>query len=163
MKRINCKIFPGFWDYWNSKLATTLRLTGLALLIGIFQGHALENDNQHSWLNPVVKNNTPTEMVSFAQQQGQVSGKVTDKSGSPLPGVTVAVKGTTQGTITDADGAFSLNNLNLNATLIFSFVGMKTQEVNLEGRTSVYTVMEEIAIGLDEVVAIGYGTQKRGT
>ena len=94
-------------------------------------------------------------------QQGAVSGKVTDKTGSPLPGVTVAIKGSAQGTITDAGGAFSLNNLSPNATLIFSFVGMKSQEVNLEGRSSVNIVMEEEAIGLDEVVAIGYGTQKK--
>lgn len=161
MKKINCRIIPEFWDFWNSKLVTTMRLTGFALLIAIFQGYAAENDDPHSWLNPVVKNSTPPEMVSSAQQQSQVSGKVTDQTGLPLPGVTVAVKGTAQGTITDADGAFLLRNLNQNATLIFSFVGMKTQEMNLEGRSSVNIVMEEEAIGIDEVVAVGYGTQKK--
>ena len=94
-------------------------------------------------------------------QQRQVTGKVTDKSGSPLPGVTIAIKGTSQGTITNADGSFLLNNLSPNATIIFSFVGMKSQEVYLEGRSTLNIVMVEEAIGLDEVVAIGYGSVKK--
>jgi len=95
------------------------------------------------------------------QQQQTVSGKVTDNSGQPLPGVTVVVKGTTQGTVTNADGIYSLSNIPEDATLVFSFVGMRTQEVVVGGRTSINVVLEQETIGIDEVVAIGYGTQRK--
>jgi TonB-linked SusC/RagA family outer membrane protein len=97
------------------------------------------------------------------QQQRSVSGKVTDTSGGLLPGVTVVVKGTTIGTITSADGTYSLSNVSANATLVFSFVGMKTREVPVEGSGTVNVVMEEETIGIEEVVAVGYGTQKKVT
>ncbi|HCR90134.1 MAG TPA: SusC/RagA family TonB-linked outer membrane protein, partial [Prolixibacteraceae bacterium] len=66
--------------------------------------------------------------LNGAQEERNVSGKVTDSSGAPLPGVTVIVKGTTQGIITDFDGKYTLANVPSDATLMFSFVGMKTQE-----------------------------------
>jgi hypothetical protein len=66
------------------------------------------------------------------QQQPAVSGKVTDSGGQPLPGVTVVMKGTTQGTVTNADGEYTLSNIPEDATLVFSFVGMRTQEVEME-------------------------------
>ncbi|WP_206610955.1 TonB-dependent receptor [Mariniphaga sediminis] len=94
-------------------------------------------------------------------QQRTVSGKVTDFGGQPLPGVTVVVKGTTQGTVTNAEGEYSMGNIPEDATLVFSFVGMRTQEIPLEGRTTLTVVMEEETIGLDEVVAVGYGTMSR--
>jgi TonB-dependent starch-binding outer membrane protein SusC len=93
-----------------------------------------------------------------AAQQRTVTGVVTDQSGQPLPGVTVVVAGTTTGTVTDADGNFSLALPDGAETLQFSFVGMKTQEVPIEGRTTFTVVMEEEVIGIEEVVAIGYGT-----
>lgn len=96
-----------------------------------------------------------------AFQQKSVSGKVTDSGGQPLPGVTVTVKGTTQGTITDADGNYSLSNVPDNATLVFSFVGMRSQEVVAGNKTNIDVVMEEDLIGIEEVVAIGYGVQKK--
>lgn len=98
---------------------------------------------------------------AVAQQQKSITGKVTDARGQTLPGVSVLAKGTTAGTVTDADGNFQLS-VPLNAeTLVFSFVGMKAQEVSLEGKTSLAIVLEEDAIGLEEVVAIGYGNQQK--
>lgn len=95
------------------------------------------------------------------QQQKSVSGKVTDYSGTPLPGVTVVIKGTTQGTITDKDGNYNLTRVPDNATLVFSFVGMRMQEVNVEGKATLNVKMEEETIGIEEVVAVGYGVQKK--
>lgn len=99
--------------------------------------------------------------ISNAQQGNKITGTVTDSSGGSLPGVSVVVKGTTVGTITDADGRFSLTNLPAHAALQFSFVGMKTLEIVVDGKTNINVILADNAIGLDEVVAIGYGTQKK--
>ena len=106
---------------------------------------------------------TPKEsqLSSSTQQLRSISGKVTDSSGSSLPGVSVAVKGTINGTISDADGKYSLTNIPANATLQFSFVGMKTQEVKVEGKLTINVILVEEAIGIEEVVAVGYGVQKK--
>lgn len=101
------------------------------------------------------------ESNDFSQQQKSVSGKVTDSSGSPLPGVSVVVKGTTNGTITDGNGNYSLTNIPENAIVQFSFVGMKGQEISVGNKSAIDVVMTEDAIGLDDVVAIGYGTMKK--
>jgi TonB-linked SusC/RagA family outer membrane protein len=101
------------------------------------------------------------EQNSIHQPGKFVSGKVTDSTGSSLPGVSVVVKGTTTGTITGENGNFSLSNVPENATLQFSFVGMKMQEVAVGGKSSVNVTLAEDAIGIEEVVAIGYGTQKK--
>jgi TonB-linked SusC/RagA family outer membrane protein len=102
-----------------------------------------------------------TARENVAAQQRSVSGKVTDDSNQPLPGVTVLVKGTTQGTVTNADGDYTLTNIPDNATLVFSFVGMRTQEVVVGNQTRLNIRMEDETIGIEEVVAIAYGTQKK--
>jgi TonB-linked SusC/RagA family outer membrane protein len=99
--------------------------------------------------------------MGVQQKTTKVSGKVVDSSGNTIPGVSVVVKGTTNGVITDSDGKFSLTNIPENAILQYSFVGMKTQEMKVEGKTSLNVVMSEEAIGIEEVVAVGYGTQKK--
>ena len=95
------------------------------------------------------------------QNDRNVSGKVTDRSGLPLPGVTITVKGTTKGVITDNDGSFSLLLPAESKVLVFSFVGMRTMEVILDNQKIINIVLEEETIGLEEVVAIGYGTTTR--
>ncbi len=92
------------------------------------------------------------------QQQKSISGKVTDESGLPLPGVTVVIKGTTSGTITNVDGIYTITNVPANATLQFSFVGMTTQEVVVGDQSKVNITMLADAIGIEEVVAVGYAT-----
>jgi len=99
--------------------------------------------------------------TSILQQRRSIYGKVSDSSGSMLPGVSVVIKGTTLGTITDADGNYSLSNIPENAILQFSFVGMKMQEMPVGGKSKVDVTMIEENVGLEEVVAIGYATQKK--
>jgi TonB-linked SusC/RagA family outer membrane protein len=99
-------------------------------------------------------------LAMFAQQI-TVKGTVKDTKGEPLIGVTVRVEGTSMGTITDMDGVFTLSNVPTDATLEFSYVGMKTQRIPVNGRTSIDVVMEEEAEMLEEVVVVGFGTQKK--
>ncbi|NCB07202.1 MAG: TonB-dependent receptor [Bacteroidia bacterium] len=102
------------------------------------------------------------ENKTIAQQQEKtIDGTVTGLNGEPLPGATVLVKGTMTGTTTGIDGKFQLTGVPLNATLAISFVGMKTVEVTVSGKTQITVSLTEEAIGLDEVVAIGYGSQKK--
>ncbi len=96
-----------------------------------------------------------------SQQQKSISGKVTDSTGGGLPGVSVVVKGTTTGVITDMNGKYSLSKVPENAILQFSFVGMKTQEIAIENKTTINVALAEETVGIEEVVAVGYGTTKK--
>ena len=98
-------------------------------------------------------------MCMFAQQI-TVQGVVKDQTGETVIGASVMEKGTTNGTITGIDGDFSLN-MSPNGTLVVSFVGYKTQEVQVKGQKQLQVVLSEDAEMLDEVVVIGYGTMKK--
>lgn len=98
-------------------------------------------------------------MCMFAQQI-TVQGVVKDQTGETVIGASVMEKGTTNGTITGIDGDFSLN-MSSNGTLVVSFVGYKTQEVQVKGQKQLQVVLSEDAEMLDEVVVIGYGTMKK--
>ena len=96
-------------------------------------------------------------------QQIQVSGKVVDQNDQPLPGATILIKGTVIGTQTDFDGLFELEIPKNNATLVVSYIGYTTVEVQLNGQTSITIKLEEDANALDEIVVVGYGTQKESS
>lgn len=98
---------------------------------------------------------------NFSQQENSVTGKVTDSSGGALPGVSVVVKGTTIGSITDMSGRYTITGVPANANLQFSFVGMKLQEVKVGNQKVIDITLEEETIGLEEVVAVGYGTVRK--
>jgi len=105
---------------------------------------------------------TTEPSLSVVQQPTiKVTGKVTDSSGAFLPGVTIIVKGSTHGTITDSDSKYSLSNVPGDAILLFSFVGMKTREVAVAGRTNIDVTLSDETVNIDEIVAVGYGTQKK--
>ncbi len=118
--------------------------------------YEIRNDRQI-----ILKERGGDGTIFMVQQTKDISGIITGTDGKPIPGVSIVVKGTTVGTVSDADGTFDLTVPVDGETLMFSFVGMKTQEVPLAGRTTFNVVMEEEAIGLEEVVAIGYGVQQR--
>lgn len=103
----------------------------------------------------------PTNQLAAAEQLRTVSGQVLNADGTSLPGVSVSIRGTTQGAITNAEGNYTLYNIPDNAILVFSFVGMKTQEIAIGSRTVINVTMESATIGIEEVVAVGYGTQRR--
>jgi len=94
-------------------------------------------------------------------QKRTISGTVMDSKGLPIPGATVIIKGTTVGITVDTDGKFQLSIPNTAKTLAVSFIGMKTQEIEINGQNNFSFTLEDATIGLEEVVAIGYGSQKR--
>ena len=109
----------------------------------------------------VIRKADELPVLGKARQQITISGKVTDSSGQPLPGVTIVIKGTTNGTITNTEGAYFLTNVQGDAILVFSFIGMKTMEIPVSGKTIINVVLAEETMGLDEVVVVGYGIQKK--
>ena len=98
----------------------------------------------------------------LSQQAVQVKGKVIDGSGAPLPGVSIVIKGTTTGVISDVNGNYTLPNVPGSATLVYSFVGMRSQEIVVGGKTMINVTLAEDAVAIEEIVAVGYGTQKKG-
>lgn len=112
------------------------------------------------WAAPEGMQNSKHNASEMAQSK-EIRGKVTDSSGSPLPGVTVVVKGTTKGIITDIDGAFTITVSDDAQTLIFSFIGMLTQEIDATGKTEINVVMKDETLNVGEVVIVGYGQQKK--
>ena len=95
-------------------------------------------------------------------QNKTISGTVTDGDLSgPLPGATVLVKGTTNGASTDFDGKFTLNSVNPNSTLVISYIGYITQELNIAGKSNINVVLKPDMAALDEVIVIGYGTSRK--
>ncbi len=107
----------------------------------------------------VLTNRKSVEEV--VTQQRAVTGTVTDLKGQPLPAVTVVIKGTTRGAITANNGSYSIANIPADATLVFSFVGMKTQEIVVGNSSTINVVMQEESIGIEDVVAVGYGSMRR--
>ena len=97
--------------------------------------------------------------AQWAQQMNTVEGLVTDANGEPIIGASIVIKGTTNGTITDLDGKFSLSNAT--GTLVISYIGYQTQEIALNGQKQLKVVMKEDSEMLEEVVVVGYGSVKK--
>ncbi|GEO03584.1 SusC/RagA family TonB-linked outer membrane protein [Adhaeribacter aerolatus] len=100
-------------------------------------------------------------LAAQAQTGGALKGRVTDESQNPLPGVTVTLKGTTTGAITDAEGRYTFPTAVTNGTLVFSFIGYTPKEVAINNRTTVDVSLAPDAKALSEVVVVGYGTQRK--
>ena len=153
-----------FYFLYNSKIVDVDRKIGVSLqskkieevLDVIFDKTSVEYtivDRQ------IVLSNS--ELHSDGEQKRQIKGKVSDENGEPLPGVTIVFQGTTQGTISDIDGNYSMVMPDNAEVLVFSFIGMMTQEVNIDGKEEVNVTLLQDYIGIEEVVAIGYGTTKK--
>ena len=125
----------------------------------------LQGQNVHYEMrdNHIVVSKSTQE--NSAQQSGigtkSISGRVTDEKGEPLPGVSIVIKGTNIGTISDADGNYAFTQAPSNAILSFSFLGMSNKEITVGNQSVVNTTMSELLTGLDEVVVIGYGSAKK--
>src|SRR5690606_17146445 len=116
-----------------------------------------------AYSEPMNNEKTKTHAYTASREDAiTVSGTVSSQeNGELLPGVNILVKGTTTGTVTDMDGAYSLTVQDENATLVFSFIGYAVQEIPINGRSTIDVVMAPDYAALGEVVVIGYGTQRR--
>lgn len=99
--------------------------------------------------------------VTVWAQGKTVSGVVSDDLGEPMPGVNVVVKGTTNGSMTDFDGNYSINGVSDNDILVFTYIGMVPQEIKVAGQTTINATMKEDSQALEEVVVVGYGTMRK--
>ena len=99
--------------------------------------------------------------ATLVLQQNKITGTITGTDNKPLTGVSVIVKGTTTGTLTDINGKFSLTISSDAKSLLFTFVGMESKEVEIGSNTVFNITLSESLVGLDEVVVVGYGTQSR--
>ena len=101
-------------------------------------------------------------MLFRSQQKKQsVSGLLTDADGNPVIGATVSIKGTTQGVTTDIDGKYTLNNVNEGDIIEYRYIGYNTEEKIYKGEKNINIRMMETSVGLEDVVVIGYGQQKK--
>ncbi|MCW0481859.1 TonB-dependent receptor [Gaoshiqia sediminis] len=124
-------------------------LEGTNILYRSFNNNFVLYTNESDHINPI------------RQQSEPVKGKVSSSSGEPIPGATVVLKGSSIGTVTDVNGNYTLSNVPADATLVFTFVGMRTQEIFVDNRQIVDIQLQEDMVGIDEVVVVGYGIQKK--
>jgi TonB-linked SusC/RagA family outer membrane protein len=126
-----------------------------SVLEGQHVGYVMKGDKV------IISKKRYVEPVRGQQDFVELKGKVTDVSGLSIPGVNVFVKGTTLGTITDIDGNYLLNIPATSKVIVFSFIGMNTVEVDYKGQTQINMVLTEDVKGLDEVVVVAFGKQKK--
>jgi TonB-dependent starch-binding outer membrane protein SusC len=144
-----------------SRQLKKILVTSIAILLLMVPGSFAKADVVEKQASS--ENSSESLDLKDLQQQRTLSGRVVDEEGLPLPGVSVVVKGTTTGVVTDAEGNWSLQVPPDARVLVFSFVGMSPQEVTIGNQTTLNVTMQVETIGIEEVVAIGYGTEKRAT
>ena len=136
-------------SYWSRP---SFRLSGLILLLG------------SSLLVPITAGATKSSMpMAVEQQTKKITGTVTDNSGEPIIGATVAVKGTKNAAVTDVDGHFTLSGVTNNAVLRISYIGYSDQEIGIGKQSTISIVLSQDTKALDEVVVVAYGAQKKTT
>ncbi len=125
--------------------------------------NSFEVDNRKILVLGATDKNIAEQKTSIGvqSQQLQVSGTITDENGTPLPGASILEKGTTNGTTTDFDGIFAIQVSDSNAILVISYIGFTTQEVIVNGQTSISILLKEDAAALDEVVITGYTAERK--
>lgn len=139
------------------KFFLSLKLSCLLLMITVVQVSAAKSSSKKNNLKIALSEKAMIKPV----QTIVVSGVVKDANGLPLPGVTIKVKGTNKGVLTGNNGSYRIEAVDEQAVLVFSFIGYVVQEVPVAGQTQVNVVLKEESSKLNEVVVVGYGTQKK--
>ena len=130
-------------------------LTGFLILISGAMASAKNSDPK------IIVNNKSKEALNVDFQVRTITGKVVDENGEPIPGASISIKGTANGTLSDSNGNYTLPNVPDGTTLVYSFIGTKTQEIVISGRTSINVTLVSNNISLEETVVIGYGSVKK--
>jgi TonB-linked SusC/RagA family outer membrane protein len=126
------------------------------------RGIASTSEQQEKFFAPIIELNSFDRKFTLTRLERRISGKVTSaEDGQPLPGVSILLKGTTTGTVTDSDGKYALSIPDAGGTLVFSYVGFITQEVAVGTSNELNITMVADIRALEQVVVVGYGTQKR--
>ena len=154
------------------KTLLVMRIAVILLIPGILQTYANNASSDKTNVKQTISDRKiilapdyltkETDATLFLQQK-KITGIVIAKDGTPLPGVNVVVSGTTLGTMTDIAGKYSIDIPQGARNLTYSFIGMESQDISIGTLTTINVTMVEAAIGLEEVVVIGYGTQKKVT
>jgi TonB-linked SusC/RagA family outer membrane protein len=166
-------------SFHHCKKISAMKLRMILLLLGAFQIFATLNGQENGnvplntkvFLASVSKeasgsyhlSNYSIAGSSIADQQQKVTGRLTDATGNPLPGVTILEKKTTNGTLSDQNGNFSISVSSGNSILVFSYIGYTAQEISVGSQNVINVILKESLSTLDEVVIVGYGTQKKAT
>ena len=181
MKRKVLLLWSGIHHSHFKKKLIIIQLTVIFLLLCIFSANAFvyskdlkinPSNKKTEGFSPSVFNKTAVNFKTVEnkliilspidqQKKQSVTGKITDQDGQSLVGVTVLIKGTTRAVVTDANGSYSIPINENDKILVFSFIGMRKQEVSIDKRSIVNLVMETESNALNEVIVIGYGTAKR--
>ncbi len=135
-------------------------------ILSSFWVHANEDPNDSAITNtfksiPLMDNGIETLKDTKSVQDIKITGTVVDASGMPLPSANIIEKGTSNGTLTDFDGKYSITVSGNDATLVISYVGFVSQEIPIKNRQTIDVTLEADAAALDEVVVVGYGTQRK--
>ncbi|MEO9512229.1 MAG: TonB-dependent receptor [Flavobacteriaceae bacterium] len=138
------------------RLLAGLDITYVVKKKQIILRHKEQNDVDEATIQQSIQKNNGNEPPQLT-----ITGLVADKDGVPLLGASIVEKGTTNGTQTDFDGNFELEVSDPNVTLVVSFIGFATKEIALNGQTEFTITLDASAAGLDEVIIVGYGTQKK--
>lgn len=181
--KTNCKVMQKKGNsvavFCGNGIIKTLLITKIAVIFSfIFSSHAIAVNSSAREASNKLKNapigsslrahevvhNYVGVLVSLDAATARIiSGKITDVKGKPLGGVNVQEKGMKNGTISNEDGSFSLNVSGQNATLVFSYVGYETKEIQLLGRTKIEVRLNENIQDMDGVIVVGYGQQKKAS
>lgn len=161
------KNLSGYLYYRARRARSVLKLTLIlqissTLCLKAGNSYSKDQDINNTTEKTLISENTVTEPLT-EKQEVIVSGKVTDINGEPLPGVNIVEKGTTNGSITDLEGKYSISISNPDVVLVFSFIGFLAEEIEVSNRTIIDVTLVEDLVALDEVVVVGYGTQKKAT
>ena len=155
----------GLFEVLEIKTRTTILISFLFMFSLTVAGKTVKINRSKSVSSIGISNmqNSATIKTNSLSVQGEitVAGKVVDEKGLGIPGVTVVVKGLKNGTSTDIDGNYKIAKVSTNATLVFTFMGMETQEVSVNGKKTINVKMKDATTDLNEIVVIGYGTARR--
>jgi len=158
----DCDFIFNYNDVKGYKVSIDLESSSVeACLDELLKGLPFQYKKENELVIISYKKTVPVATQPQSQQKREIKGKVTDEDGNTLPGVSVVVKGTTNGVSTDIDGNYSISIENENAVLVFSFVGMESQEIKFKDQSTINIVLKEDQSQLGEVVVTGYQTISR--